>query len=223
MGFSFDRIRESVLALYTHCEKGEGFDMEKHKAGINDWLLFRRKVISRHLKLYTDAIRETTPYIRTGMYIFPPSLSILVGQSYGDLAKVFDFLSPMIYRRYEAEVGTACLDHEIMALWLLVNALDEKQKKPILSLYENLTGLPFTGGAPGIGELRQNGCPVSYTENEIKKAADSTGNNKKIIPIFMLKDHYLKQILEYCPQNGIEETDFFLYEKESMSVFEAII
>jgi len=219
LGLSVDIIRSAVSALYEHCKTGRGFDPSIHTDGIKEWLLFRRLIITRHLKNYAERIKETDPAIEAGMYIFTPSLSVLVGQSYADLSEVFDFLSPMLYRHYEQPVGTACFDHELTALLKNIEYLSEEEKQPILELYEELTGLPFKS-MPSICQLKKDGCPVSFIENEICLANKLAGNKTNIFPIFMLKDRYLNNYVQTCRENEINSIDFFIYEKEMLKYLE---
>jgi len=199
LGYSSEKITASVSALKT----GQGFEPDVHREGILDWLAFRREVITGHLARYIQSIREVNPALRVGMYIFPPSIATLVGQSYADLAKLFDFLSPMVYRHYDEGKSPACLDHEIVALL----------KQPIFDLYKEITGLPF-GEMPSVDDFAKTGCPVSYVENEIATAVEQAATgHATVFPILLLKDAALAQCIQACLSQGIKDIDFFMYDR----------
>ena len=212
LGYDPALIKASVLALYTHRKTGQGFDTDTHRLGIDQWLAFRRSIITSHLTAYAKAIRDVNPNLLVGMYLFTPSLSALVGQNYHDLAEVFDFLSPMIYRQYQQPEGPACLDHEIAALLRTANHLTPAQKKPVYALYASLTGLPFNE-LPDPERLLAEGCPVSFVENEVKKAREWVGSRLEVSPIIMLEDSMLAESIQACLRQGVKTLDFFLYEK----------
>ena len=210
LGYSPDEISTAVAALHAHCKTGHGYDPHAHGRGIEAWGSFRRAVITDHLKNYVRIIKGAAPSLKTGMYIFAPSLSDLVGQSYADLPGVFDFLSPMLYRRFDAPVGTACLDHELAALLKPAELLTDAEKRPILDLYGGLTGIDFRA-LPPIGELEREGCPLTIVEGEIRKAKDMAAGKAAIIPIFMLDDEHRDRCVRVCLENGIGTVDFFRY------------
>ena len=212
LGYDPTLIKSSVAALYTHCKTGQGYSPDIHRRGIDQWLAFRRSVITAHLTQYAKAIRAVNPKLQVGMYLFTPSLSPLVGQNYYDLAEVFDFLSPMIYRQYRQMEGPACLDHELAALRRTADHLTDAQKQPVYALYSQLTGLPFEE-LPGVAQLLAEGCPVSYVENEVRKAQAWVGARIEISPIIMLEDTRLAQSIQACLNQGVKTLDFFLYDK----------
>jgi len=201
-GYLPQKIMASVSALYTR-----EFNLDAHRSGILDWLEFRRRVITRHLTDYVVTIRAANPALKIGMYLFAPSIAPLVGQSYCDLSKIFDFLSPMLYRHYTEAASPACLDHEIIALL---------KPSVAFTLYEEITGLPF-GEMPGIEAFKSNGCPVAYIEREVSKAVEQTaGGRADVSPIILLKDAALPECIRACVDHGIKTIDFFMYDREGV-------
>lgn len=203
-GFDPERIERSLSALHDRSQ----FDSAAHRQGIEDWLAFRRLTITRFLRAYVAAIREVNPALKVGIYIFTPSIAPLVGQSYADLSEVFDFLSPMIYRHYDAPEGPACLDHELIALM-------DARYKPIQDMYAEITGLSFEA-LPSVDEILKSGLPVAYLEEEVRRAKALSRPDTEIIPIIMLKDSALNECIEACLRHGIKTVDFFLYDRQAL-------
>ena len=57
------------------------------------------------------ATHREMPAARIGSFIFAASLAAWVGQT-PDVVAGLDIIAPMLYRRYPADSGPACLNHE---------------------------------------------------------------------------------------------------------------
>ena len=172
--FDAQKLRSAVRALRTHLRTGEGYRETEHRPALEDWLRFRRACISEHLADFTAVLRKKAPALRLGIYCFSPSLAPLVGQSYQDIARYFDFASPMLYRYYAPEVGVACPDHEWAAILSWMERLPEPSAAPVRELLTALTGQQ-PGELSTARELRENGCPVQWIEKEARRARAELG------------------------------------------------
>ena len=85
-----------------------------------------------------NVLESVDPKLELGAYLFPPSLSRLVGQDYERLLPYLDLLQPMLYRLGE---GVACLNYELAALAEEVSRLSGAPLGECLELAYRLAGV----------------------------------------------------------------------------------
>ena len=210
MGYDALRMRESARELYLLIKgagRPAGF-IENRLPGLIDWFSFRRRATEEHLTDFAETIKTANAELKAGIYIFTPSLSFLVGQNYSGLANVLDFFSPMIYRKYNAPEGPACLNHEMAAIFSSVNGIfsDERRTESFLS---SLFGFSVTPRALA------DGFPPGVIYSEIKKAISLAGG-KKVAPIIQLDDEFLDESIAACENAGADTVNFFLYDDKKI-------
>jgi hypothetical protein len=211
LGFNAERIQASLLAFYKLLKYGEIFSIPRHISALKEWLRFRRLILSEFLKEYTERIKALNPDLERGIYIFTPSLSPLTGQDYEDLSNFFDFLSPMIYRKFDSPYGPACLDHEIGAIGSYGEGKDEYAKEVIRESFLQLTGVDYMSFGT-TEELKEKGLPTEIIGKEVKKALSLAGDTK-LIPIILLEDRELQKSIGEISLM-VEEADFYVYRKD---------
>lgn len=209
MGFDTIKMKASVKALYDICHYGKssiGFS-EQHLSGICDWLNFRKKSITKHLKDYVKTIKSVNSNLLAGAYLFSPSLSYLVGQSYLDLSDDIDIFSPMIYRAYKEDSGPACLNFEFEALIKELGfALGNNRA---LELVRGMSGLD-------IPKNTIEGLPVSAVENEVKNSF-VLSDTASCIPIIQLNDPLLHDSIKTCKNAGADTVNFFVWNDKLLN------
>lgn len=210
MGFDVSRMRRDVDALYRLCQGqgGAAAFASRHLYGVLDWLAFRRLATTEHIASFTSAVKSAGDGLVAGIYIFTPSLSNLVGQSYLELSPMLDLFSPMIYRHCHTPTGPACLDFEYGAILpALTNALGDAARARALLFA--LTGLAVP--AQPVAE----GFPVEAVYTETKAAAALVGR-KRTWPIIMLDDDRLAQSIQACARAGAQGVTFFAWNAAHM-------
>ncbi len=208
LGFDSQEIKLSVSAFYHLIKHNKPFKLQNHISNLKDWLTFRRLCVTEFLTEYIDRIKTVNQDIETGIYIFSPSLSDLVGQSYRDISSIVDFISPMIYRHYKYPQGPACLDHEIAAISGYFEEKDDEVKSVIIDTFKKLTGVDYS--IYGTREqLLKEGLPPEVVVSETKKAAFLSGDCP-VIPIILLDDVNLENIIVEI-SDVVNEIDFFAY------------
>ncbi|HML49557.1 MAG TPA: hypothetical protein PKE04_22700, partial [Clostridia bacterium] len=83
------------------------------------WLAFRSRCAGQVMARFRETFRAANPDLKLGAFVFAASLGGLVGQT-AQACAGFDILAPMLYRRYPAKHGPACLNHEYAALLRLL-------------------------------------------------------------------------------------------------------
>jgi len=214
LGFDFDSIKNAVRNLYQAMHGNAAALQLADAPGILDWFSFRRQCITEHLLNFNQVVKGVNPELLTGIYIFTPSLSALVGQSYQDLSGAIDIFAPMLYRHYTAKEGPACLNHELSALVRLL-AKHLYSSPAAISIIAALCQLPLDGFGSA-GDLL-DGLPPSVIGSEIRRVKSllSTGVNQ-VIPIIQLDDDQLLQSVSGAVQAGADAINFFHYQEEWM-------
>jgi hypothetical protein len=200
-GIDFEAMRADVKKTYDMLMSGktEGFDIDHLK----DWFKFRRIHTTEFLKEFSSIVRDNKK--ETGIFIFPPSLSCIVGQSYRDLTPYMDIFSPMIYRNFKEAPGPACLNHEIAALCELLP----------LEMVSRYTRIPLDGYMTP-DDIRK-GLPSSVIGIETKKAKDMAGDPSIIAPIILLDDDHIQESIQEAEKAGAEKVIFFHYDPSIVS------
>lgn len=181
-------------------------------AGLRDWMTFRRLSTTEHLKNFVHAVKEVNPSLQAGMYIFTPSLSFLVGQSYQDLSGVMDLFSPMIYRCYAEDDGPACLNIELAVLYRMMNGFsDGPMEDASLTFLAKITGLKKQW-LMDVSELRK-ALPSEAVGLEVARARKAAAK-AVLSPIVQLDDPKLETVVNETVKAGADHVHFFVYNDE---------
>ena len=221
LGFDFIKMRTAVETISTHQQNQPWADLGETIQGLLDWLHFRRVCTTEHLLNFCDTVKTVSPGLLTGIYIFTPSLSWLVGQNYQDLRGKMDLFSPMIYRDYQAEQGPACLNFELSTL---VQEMGKKllSEQQAIALLAGLTGLPINNSAAA-AELF-DGLSPQVVGHEVRQARKQIGLSNQLIPIIQLDDDLLEESITEVKAAGTDGINFFVYQDSVMeskhSIFE---
>ena len=205
LGFDPERVQEGVSALYAWLR--ESGPKPGDWSGVGDWLTFRRRCATEHLKDFAALAHQAG--VEAGAFFFAPSLAGLVGQSYRDMAGVMDFLSPMLYPAYpqqEGDPGTACLNWELYALGrLLAGAMGEEAARRELSRQMGYE-------LPPLENLKRE-APRGLIAAETARAREEAGP-ARVTPILQLDDPGLPESVAQAQKGGAGELAFFAYRKE---------
>lgn len=198
MGFDPARMLSGARALKRFTQTGEG-DEKQALTGVGEWLAFRQESVSRFLRDFARAVHRQGKL--AGAFVFAPSLSRWVGQAAAEECGL-DILSPMIYRRYRASVGPACLNHEWAAL---IGLLTEKSG---LSRQEaaRLTHAP---------ELPEDILRDGFDEKQVERETRALFRPEKgclLSPILQRDDERLLPSLRAAQRGGAQEISLFAYD-----------
>jgi len=198
MGYDFEKMHRGAKSLYENADVD--WDAVRH------WLSFRESCVTEYLTEFSRIVRSHG--IKSGAFIFSPSIAPMVGQSYDALPKILDIISPMVYRAYKQNDGPACLNHELAAAAAECKFTDE----PVRYLSEKL-GIDLSMCKTSEDIL--SGLPVSTAVDECVKAKALCGDTT-MIPIIDLNDEHVRECAEKIYEKGIDEVALFVYNKEYM-------
>ncbi|KPV61915.1 MAG: hypothetical protein AOA66_1587 [Candidatus Bathyarchaeota archaeon BA2] len=180
---------------------------------LQDWLEFRRQSINEHVGNVRNMAKVIDQRIEVGAAIFAPTLAPLVGQNYGDLGQILDFLQPMMYHKGD---GIACINYELAKLVEGFFTDGKKQAEALKSLYKLFgwdgLNLPLN---PQI--LVKEGLSPSLMEEEVRRAERLVGENvNKITPLFFIHNLALtevKTLMEAAEKQKKRGIAYFAYFK----------
>ncbi|MEG1426688.1 MAG: hypothetical protein RSC76_03270 [Oscillospiraceae bacterium] len=198
-------LRHNIAALahYLHAPNSrDPEELERFRPFISPWLAFREQSVTA----YTNALCQNLKACGkpVGGFVFPPSLTRLVGQNCVELA--YTFISPMLYRHYQEAYGPACLDKEMIAWYEMTAKLSEEQRLTMASLFSLPTDL-FLGEE----RLRRQGYPPEIIFSELQTAKYRT--KKPLVPIILLEDERLEESIAAALSAGVKNLDFFQYQE----------
>lgn len=206
-GIDPDRVEKSVHELYDWYYRGGTIPTDPE--GIRDWLTFRRKQAGSHLKDFADIVHEAG--LKAGAFLFFPSISDLVGQSYGDMGKVMDIVSPMLYPSYpvtETDYAAACLNSELAAIYRMTAGHGAVSPEEALQNLEKLVGHSL----PQPDEMAK-AVPSVLVRSETRKAVRKSGN-ALVMPILQLDEPNLMSSIRFAVTGGAKEVAFFVYKED---------
>lgn len=220
LGFDFPRMKADVTTLYRMIVTGEAAAPWAQAAhapssllhflvnhpGVNDWLRFREVCTTEHLIHMKNIIKGTNPALRFAIYIFTPSLSVLVGQNYVALREHLDLFSPMIYRNFPPPDGPACINRELddIAGWF-----EGSDEALVMSALSSFFGLPLTTRAE-----TGRGLPPEIVGTEVARTRTLLGPDKDLVPILYLDDECIEASMRAALENDADGLSFFVYKPE---------
>ncbi len=210
LGFDPVALETAVDKLYDLLH-GKKLDLHPYIEPLMDWLSFRRIATTEHLKNFADTVRSVDPDLVTGIYIFAPSLSTLVGQSYRDCSLFMDLVAPMLYRAFDEAPGPSCLNMETYAIMRMLNGavwLSDAEKTDLL---KRITGLPFDG--PQTLDSLKKGFSPDILRLETSRARTMLKRNC-LAPIIQLDDPLLEDSVSKTMEGGADLVNFFVYDQK---------
>jgi hypothetical protein len=148
--------------------------------------------------------------LKMGVYIFTPSLSPLVGQSYIDLAEFMDVFAPMIYRNYPDSRGEACLNWELTMIPEELGLSGTPEEGAVMSLVLHFTGLTDVAPERTIAALRED-LPPEAVGHQTRLARSLIGD-KTLAPIIYIDDPQMARTAKEVKDNGANGVNFFVYK-----------
>jgi len=226
LGFDFPRMKADAAALYRMIKYGEGaaswaqascspsglLHFLVNHPGTFDWLRFREACTTEHLINMKNTIKGVNPALRFAIYIFTPSLSVLVGQNYVALREHLDLFSPMIYRNFPPPDGPACINRELfdIAGWFEeVAGIRLQDEALVMSALGAFFGLPLSTRT----EVGQ-GLPPKSVGVETARARTLLGPDKALVPILYLDDDLIEASMRTALEGGADGLSFFVYKPE---------
>lgn len=218
--FASPASAEGLEAFYTcfcpHCAEQAGalgvdwsrtadevrrFAMGEYVLPPAAWLAFRSHCTGQVMARFRETFRNANPGLKLGAFVFVSSLGGLVGQT-AQACAGFDILAPMLYRRYPAKHGPACLNHEYAALLRLL----EPGAAPAKARVKALTGVE----APP--DVLEAGFPPGHLFKEIRNHRARTPG--LLAPILQLEDDRLNESVEAVRRAGADGVGFFAYRPD---------
>lgn len=193
-----------------------GFDMEKMRFNVKnaltqpdamlpkEWFRFREMCIKERMDELAAEAKKTG--VRSGAFIFPHSLSGLVGQTPAAVASL-DFIAPMLYRRYPYDPAIACLNGEYASIREI---FEKRGDADVGSSIKKLTGTDIGQ----ITDIRKEGFGPDMIYDETKAAGEAFAGC--LAPILQAEDGRLAETIARCVDGGAEHIGFFAYSATNM-------
>ncbi|MEM2960732.1 MAG: hypothetical protein QXU67_03915, partial [Candidatus Bathyarchaeia archaeon] len=215
---SINSLNPSILKSLSYLKSpADAFGLLFCFPGLLEWLRFRAECIIEYLIEARRVIRSVNRGCKIGAYLFSPSLSYLVGQDYRHLAKVLDYMEPMIYRTGK---GVACINYEVAKIAAdLYNRgyrLDESKVQELIFEFLGLDAKPEVS----IKKLAE-GISFKVVESETKKAMNYV-DREKLVPILFLDDPYIRRSTEGVLKAGARNVSFFHFYDGAEKILKAV-
>ncbi|MBQ7059908.1 MAG: hypothetical protein IJM83_11535 [Firmicutes bacterium] len=209
MGFDPAEMREAAARLFDYLH-GKPVKIEWYLHGLHEWMEFRRAATTQHLVNFAKTVKEVDPDLETGIFIFTPALSDLVGQNYRDLRPYMNIYSPMIYRCYPEESGPSCLNVELSDMLKMLEGATDLDIHDRIRILSGLTGIELTGYEDP--DVMRKGLDVRLIREETNRARTMIGD-RKLVPIIELDDPDLEEAICEARKGGADEVSFFVYNR----------
>ena len=203
IGLNGEGIRDAVARL----AKNERL-AEKDLPLLGDWLRFREETVKAYMDYFTRLVHEKWPHLKTGAFIFAPSLARFVGQTM-NACQSLDIISPMLYRAYPFAEGPACLNHEWAAFYDLLgkNAPAFRRAFSPLSLPE---------GRENSDLLLQNGFTPAEIGRETAMAKAHLFPHQILSPIIQQLDPLQQETAREVLNARADGVGYFAYSHGSL-------
>ncbi|MBO6158746.1 MAG: hypothetical protein J6P72_05710 [Firmicutes bacterium] len=210
MGFDPVAMQKAAAGLYDYLH-GMPVRIERHMEGLYEWMEFRRLSTTEHLLDFAKTVKSVNPDLKTGIFIFTPSLNKLVGQHYRDLAGAMDIFSPMIYRCYKEISGPACLNVELADLLAMLQGAKDLTDSDRIRVLSGLTGLVLSDGED-TASIRK-GLDIEVLREETSRSRVQTPG-AVLAPIIEFDDPQLEEALNKTLEGGADAVNFFAYQDD---------
>lgn len=196
MGLDAQAIRKAVSRL---AEKGAW--QEKDLPLLKDWLLYREKTVQKYMDAFARKVHAENPLWKAGAFIFAPSLSPFVGQTFF-ACRSLDILSPMLYRAYPHKEGPACLNHEWAAFYQLLSEKAAPFRKAFSA---------FDLPSESPEELLEKGFSPLFIGKETAYAREHAEKSQWVSPIIQSEDPMQQETARCVMSAGADGVGYFVY------------
>ena len=204
-------FRKNFKALLGSMAEGVGFSrLPSGCAGFADWLEFRASSIVEAVEELRREARSVDPGVEVGAALFAPGLSLLVGQDYGRLSGVLDFVQPMVYHRGD---GVACINYELASLaeaWV-----DEGERSAVLDKLYGLLGYREYRPSLKVSQLVEGGLPQEVVGVEVERAVKLVGGGvlTPVLWVVGLTAEEVESLVRLASGLAVEGLVFFNYQE----------
>lgn len=182
LGIDLEKARRDMISLKRR--ETSVFSPEMAK--------FRALVVADYFDRFIQVVHGIRAGLEANAFVFAASLMHLVGQV-PDAWRGLDALSPMLYRAFPQEFGTACLSHEYAAL---------------LRMFGRDTTQALTGVTPPDDPRYQGFMPQALARETRAARAQFSG---RLEPIIQLDDPLLPASIQAVQEGGADGCGFFSY------------
>ena len=200
MGYDAQRIRSGISALKKYINGADG-DIVEIRDAIENWLNFRADCTRKYIDMFAESAHKLN--LKAGAFVFPASLWWFVGQR-PEIFTSLDMVSPMLYRAYPHEVGTACLSHE----WAAFAEMLSHGSRPASELASLLFDMPLMSDDP------MAGFSVEHIGFEVSAARAMLARNIRLMPIIQTEDAELEKVYDAVMNSGADGCGEFMYSQK---------
>jgi hypothetical protein len=200
LGIDAQATKSGVAQLMGYLS-GEDGDIPAMRAAMESWFNFRAACVGEYMAAFSA--RAHAAGLEAGAFVFAPSLWYFVGQR-PDALSTLDVLSPMLYRAYPHETGTACLSHE----WAAFCALLSRAQRPVDEVASLLFDIAFLSDDP------MSGFPPAHVGLETRAARAQLPKSVFLAPIVQTEDAQLEETVEQVMKNSADACGEFMYAQK---------
>lgn len=199
-GIDAQTTKNGIGQLMDYLDGAAG-DLPVIRAAMEDWFDFRAACVREYMIAF--AARAHASNLKAGAFVFAPSLWWYVGQRPDALASL-DVVSPMLYRAYPHETGTACLSHE----WAAFRALLSHTARPAEEVASLLFGISFMTDDP------MSGFSPEHVGLETKAVRAQLSKSISVAPIIQTEDPRLRETVNCVMDAGADACGEFMYAQK---------
>lgn len=198
LGYNALTLKAGISVVKSYLEGGKG-EIRLMRAALESWFSFRSACVKEYMELF--AMRAKMAGLRSGAFVFAPSLWWYVGQT-PDALSSLDIVAPMLYRDYPHESGPATLNHEWKAFYQLCSHTGNAPETVLAQLFD--TKVPENDGFA---------FPPEHVGFETE-AARAMLNGKFLAPIIQTEDTLLDEVTDRCFSAGADAVGEFMYSQK---------
>lgn len=197
LGIDAQATQSGIAALMDYLNGGDG-DIPMIRASMESWFDFRAACVREYMDGF--AARAHAAGLKAGAFVFAPTLWYYVGQR-PDALGALDVVSPMLYRAYPHETGTACLSHE----WAAFHELLSHAQRPADEVASMLFDISFMTDEP------MKGFSPAHVGLETKAARAQLSKSTFLAPIVQTEDARLEETVDAVLKGGADACGEFMY------------
>lgn len=201
MGYDAEATRNGIAQLMDYINGGEG-DIPAMRNSIENWFNFRAECVKEYMDSFAE--KAHTSGLKAGAFVFAASLWWFVGQR-PETCSGLDMVSPMLYRAYPHDVGTACLSHE----WVAFRELLSHGARPAAELASLLFDMPLMSDDP------MAGFSPDHVGFEVSAARAMLNRNIRLMPIIQTEDPELEAVYDAVMNSGADGCGEFMYSQKA--------
>jgi hypothetical protein len=200
LGIDAQATRDGVAALMDFLDGGDG-DIPMIRAAMENWFDFRAACVRSYMDSFSA--RAHAAGLKAGAFVFAPTLWYYVGQR-PDALTSLDVVSPMLYRAYPHEAGTACLSHE----WAAFHELLSHAQRPADEVASMLFDISFMTDEP------MRGFSPAHVGLETMAARAQLPKSVSLAPIVQTEDARLDETEDAVFKGGADACGEFMYAQK---------